>query len=102
MSIINLRKGDALSLRLTATDDAGNPYPLSGWTGEAEMSFPQCLPVDFTFEWVSQGTGVAKVKLTKEQTSALQHLGDYVMQARFISPDGDPISTAPVTIRVRD
>ncbi len=101
MSIINLRKGDALAIRLTATDYSDNPYPLGGWTGEASMSFPNCPPVDFAFDWISQGTGIARIKLTKEQTSALDHIGDYEMQARFISPEGDPISTSPVTIRVR-
>jgi hypothetical protein len=102
MSIIHLRKGDALSIRLSATEIDGDPYPLPGWTCEAEMQFANCSPVAFGFEWVSQGTGVAKINLTAAQTAQLAHVGDYLMQARFISPEGEPISTSPVTIRVRD
>lgn len=100
MAVIDLRRGDALVLRATFTQN-GIDYSMSGWTIEASMKFSNCQAVDLTAAWVDGFTNVGRIRLEEENTSQLQ-LGDYELNVRVTSPEGDPISTTPVTIRVRD
>lgn len=100
MSVIDLRRGDALVLRATFTQ-GGADYSMSGWEIAASMKFSNCPAVDLTAAWVDGFTNVGRIRLDAEDTSGLQ-LGDYELNVRVTSPEGDPISTAPVTIRVRD
>lgn len=102
MPIIDLRRGDALSLRVTLSDTEAPTRNWSEWEVEADMTFSNCAPVEFETTWLDRPGGVAKIKINAEQSSALQHLGDYRLRVRLIDPDGDPISTKPETVRVAD
>lgn len=101
MPAIPLRRGDTLALRFTATSD-GEPFAMNGWTVEAEMQFANCTPVALTASWITQSTGVGKLSLSSAQTEALPHIGEYILQVRSISPEGDATSATPVIIEVRD
>lgn len=100
---LELRKGDAFIVRVTFKDKTtGDPYPMTGWDVEATMRYSNCPPVDLAPTWVQfTPGGIARVKLTADE-SALLHVGEHELQVRAISPDGDPISTQPVTVNVRD
>lgn len=100
---LELRKGDAFIVRVTFNDKTtGDPYPMTGWEIEGTMRYSNCPVVELTPTWIQYTPGgIARLKLTSEETSAL-HVGEYELQVRSISPDGDPISTQPVTVDVRD
>lgn len=100
MSIINLRRGDALVLRATFTE-AGVQYDMSAWTLAASLKFSNCTPVDLDTEWVVGFVNIGRLRLSAEQTQGLE-LGEHELSVRVTSPDGDPISTTPVKIVVRD
>lgn len=100
MSIINLRRGDALVLRVTFTQD-GVQYDMSGWSLAASMKYSNCTPVDLETEWIVGFDNVGRLRLSAEETQGLE-LGEYELSVRATSPDGDPISTTPVKIVVRD
>lgn len=102
MAIIDLRRGDALSLRVTLSDSDNPSRNWSEWEVEADIAFSNCSPVDFSVEWLDHSGGVAKIRLSPEQSSGLNHVGDYRLRVRLIDPSGDPISTKPETVRVSD
>ncbi len=102
MAIIDLRRGDALSLRVTLSDTDNPSRDWSAWEVEADISFSNCPPIELTTTWLDHPGGVAKVKITAEESADLQHLGDYKLRVRLTDPDGDPISTKPETVRVAD
>ena len=90
--ILSLRKGDALQVRVEFTNQSdGSEYPMTGWTIEGDMRFANCTPVDL----------VGLVTLAATETTALV-VGDYELQVRATSPAGNPTSTDPIIVRVRD
>jgi len=100
---LELRKGDAFIVRVTFKDKTtGDPYPMTDWDLEGTMRYSNCPAVGLTPTWVAtEPGGIARLKLTSEETSLLK-VGEYELQVRAISPDGDGISTQPVTVNVRD
>lgn len=103
VAALELRKGDAFIVRVTFKDKVtGDPYPMTDWDLEGTMRYSNCPAVDLTPTWIAtEPGGIARLKLTSEETSLL-HVGEYELQVRAISPDGDGISTQPVTVDVRD
>jgi hypothetical protein len=100
--ILSLRKGDALQVRVEFTNQSdGSEYPMTGWTIEGDMRFANCTPVDLVGTWISEATGVGLVTLAATETTALV-VGDYELQVRATSPAGNPTSTDPIIVRVRD
>lgn len=100
MAIIDLRKGDALSLRVTLSDTEAPSRDWTTWEIEASMSYALCSEVNFEVTWLDHPGGVAKIRLDAAATEALTHEGDYKLRVRVIDPDGDPISTKPEIVRV--
>lgn len=100
---LELRKGDAFIVRVTFKDKVtGDPYPMTGWEVEGTMRYSNCPVVELTPTWIQETPGgIARLKLTSEETSLLK-VGEYELQVRAISLDGDGISTQPVTVNVRD
>ena len=100
MAILELRKGDRLSLQMIFTN-ADEPFDVTGWTVDgATLSFPGCPDVDVVAEITDPVSGEGAVTLDAEATANL-HEGNYTLQVRLISPDHGEQSTRPLTIRVR-
>lgn len=102
MPIIDLRRGDDLSLRATFTTEINMPANLTGWTLEASLRFPDCgTTTPITTEWIDAAGGVASVLYSDADTLSLE-VGDYELRVRAISPLGEATSAPAVTIRVTD
>lgn len=100
--IIALRKGDALQVRVEFTRQSDNAeYPMTGWTLEADMRYANCTSVALTCSWIAEASGIGLLFLDDETTLELT-VGDYELQVRATSPEGNPTSPDPIIIRVRD
>ena len=102
MSAVVFTIGDLWSYVATAsfTDPAGVPVVPTGWGIESKLvDSNNRVTTTFTTTWIDINSGTFSHIAQTSQTRNWKE-GKYTFNIKFISPAGDPISSAPVQVIV--
>lgn len=72
-----ITQGQSYQLDIQILDENGDPFDATGWDGRAQLredvaDDASSILASFTFSWVDQAIGQARIKLTPTQTTAIK------------------------------